>query len=200
MVAAVRRSANHGGFRNTQFDVAFADALFVPSPVDAVREMLRVLKAGRKLALAVWHLPESNPFFYTLSQVIARYVDSAPLAPDAPDAFRFAGSGRLREVLDEAGTHSARGGVIAHNFESLALRFSQLLRGKHREVFAKLLEISIRSGQKSSTEIGASMVKASRRSEEAVRHPSEMVFGRGGAWRGEFTAGETHHMRSQRPR
>src|SRR5215471_17220220 len=74
---------NQGGVRNTQFEVAFADDLpfpadsfdavvsrfgvmFVASPVDAVREMLRVLKAGRKLALAVWHLPESNPFFHTL--------------------------------------------------------------------------------------------------------------------------------------
>jgi len=120
MVAAARRSANQGRIRNTHFDVAFADDLpfpadsfdavisrfgvmFVPSPVDAVREMLRVLKPGRKLALAVWHLPESNPFFYTLSQVIERYVDSPPVAPDAPDAFRFASSGRLREVLGQAG-------------------------------------------------------------------------------------------------
>ena len=120
MVAAARRTANQGGFRNTQFDVAFADDLplpadsfdavvsrfgvmFVPSPVDAVREMLRVLKPGRKLALAVWHLPESNPYFSTLSQVIEQYVDSPPLEPDAPDAFRFAAPGKLRDVLGEAG-------------------------------------------------------------------------------------------------
>src|SRR5262244_2138829 len=113
MIAAASRSAAQGGVRNTQFDVAFADDLpfpadsfdavvsrfgvmFVPSPVDAVREMLRVLKPGRKLALAVWHLPESNPFFHTLSRVIERYVDFPPPVPDAPDAFRFANSGRLR--------------------------------------------------------------------------------------------------------
>jgi SAM-dependent methyltransferase len=120
MVAAARRSAKQGGFRNTQFHVAFADDLplpadsfdavvsrfgvmFVPSPVDAVREMLRVLKPGRKLALAVWHLPKSNPFFYTLSEVLERYIDLPPLEPDAPEAFRFAGPGRLRGVLGEAG-------------------------------------------------------------------------------------------------
>ena len=61
MVAAAGRATDHLGFRNTQFDVAFADQLpfpadtfdavvsrfgvmFFPSPVDAVREMLRVLK------------------------------------------------------------------------------------------------------------------------------------------------------------
>src|SRR6266516_865503 len=102
MVAAARRATDHLEFRNAQFDVAFADPLpfpanifdavvsrfgvmFFPSPVDAVREMLRVLKPGRKLALAVWHFAERNPFFYTLSQVVDRYVESPPLAPDAPD-------------------------------------------------------------------------------------------------------------------
>ena len=65
--------------------------------------MLRVLKPGRKLALAVWHFAERNPFHYTLSRVIEQYVDSPPLAPDAPDAFRFAVPGKLVEVVAEAG-------------------------------------------------------------------------------------------------
>ena len=120
MVAAARRAADRLGLKNAQFDVAFADHLpfpadtfdavisrfgvmFFPSPVDAVREMLRVLKPGRKLALAVWHFAERNPFHYTLSRVIDRYVDPPPLAPDAPDAFRFARPGKLAEVLTEAG-------------------------------------------------------------------------------------------------
>jgi ubiquinone/menaquinone biosynthesis C-methylase UbiE len=120
MVEAARRATDHLGFKNAQFDVASADRLpfpadtfdavvsrfgvmFFPSPVDAVREMLRVLKPGRKLALAVWHLAERNPFFYTLSRVIERYVDSPPSAPDAPDPFRFASPGKLRDVLAEAG-------------------------------------------------------------------------------------------------
>jgi ubiquinone/menaquinone biosynthesis C-methylase UbiE len=119
MVEAARR-ATHLWFRNVQFDVASADRLpfpadtfeavvsrfgvmFFPSPVDAVREMLRVLKPGRKLALAVWHFEERNPFHYALWRVIERYVDSPPPAPDAPDAFRFASPGKLRDVLAEAG-------------------------------------------------------------------------------------------------
>lgn len=46
--------------------------MFFPSPVDAVREMLRVLKPGKKLALAAWYLAEENPFFYTPSRAIER--------------------------------------------------------------------------------------------------------------------------------
>src|SRR5882762_3680763 len=120
MVEVARRATDQLGVGNVQFDVASADGLtfppdtfdavvsrfgvmFFPSPVDAVREMLRVLKPGRKLALAVWHFAERTPFFYTLQRVIDRYVDSPPLAPDAPDTFRFASPGQLRDVLAEAG-------------------------------------------------------------------------------------------------
>jgi hypothetical protein len=65
--------------------------------------MLRVLKPGRKLALAVWHYTERNPFHYALSRVVDRHVDSSPLGPDALDAFRFACPGKLKDVLAEAG-------------------------------------------------------------------------------------------------
>ena len=120
MVEAARRATDQLGFQNAKFDIASADHLpfpadrfdavvcrfgvmFFPSPVDAVREMLRVLKPGRKLALAVWHFAERNPFHYVLWRVIERYVDSPEPAPDAPDAFRFALPGKLRDVLVEAG-------------------------------------------------------------------------------------------------
>lgn len=120
MVAAARAEAQRLGLKNTKFDVAFADDLpfatgtfdavisrfgvmFFPSPVDAVREMLRVLKPGRKLAFAVWHFAERNPFHFALSRVMDRYVDSPPLEPEALDAFRFAPRGKLMEVFSEAG-------------------------------------------------------------------------------------------------
>src|SRR5215472_3655718 len=119
MIAAARREASRVGLRNVQFEVASADRLpfaantfdavvsrfgvmFFPSPVDAVREMLRVLKPGQKLVFAVWHFAERNPFHCSLSRVVDRYVDSPPPEPDALDAFRFATPGKLREILNEA--------------------------------------------------------------------------------------------------
>jgi len=135
MVGAARRVADRLGLKNAQFQVASAqqlpfsadtfDALisrfgvmFFPSPVDAVREMLRVLKPERKLALAVWHFAERNPFHYTVSRVIDRYVDPQPVAPDAPDAFRFARPGKLTEVLVEAGVRAVSERLLQFNIQA----------------------------------------------------------------------------------
>ncbi len=156
MVAAARRAADRLELRNVQFDTAFADkmpfpadtldavitrfgVMFFPSPVDGVREMLRVLKPGRKLALAVWHFAENNPFHYSLSRVIDRYVESPPLAPDALDAFRFATPGKLRAILSEAGAISVserllqfriQAAISLEDFWTLRIEMSEKLREK----------------------------------------------------------------------
>ena len=156
MVEGARRATDHLGFRNALFDVASADRLpfpadtfdavvsrfgvmFFASPVDAGREMLRVLKPGRKLALAVWHFAERNPFHYALWRVIERYVDSPPPAPDAPDAFRFASPGKLQDVLAEAGAMApserllqfmAQAPISVEDFWILRCEMSEKLREK----------------------------------------------------------------------
>jgi len=186
MVAAARRATNDLGLRNAQFDVAFADhlpfpadtfdavvsrfgAMFFPAPVDAVREMLRVLKPGRKLALAVWDLAERNPFFYALSRVMERYVVSPPPAPDAPDAFRFASPGKLRDVLVEAGAtvpserllpFTIKAPISVEDFWTVRCEMSEKLREKvamlSREQLTEVRRQSIESLGEYSTDRGMS--------------------------------------------
>jgi SAM-dependent methyltransferase len=155
MVAAARRESDRLALGNTQFEVAFADrlpfpadtfdavisrfgAMFFPSPVDGVREMLRMLKPGKKLALAVWHFADRNPFFYTTSRAVQQFIDTPPPEPDAPDAFRFASPGKLRDVLVEAGATAAserllqftiRAAVSPEDFWTLRFEMSERLRG-----------------------------------------------------------------------
>ena len=135
MVAAARRASDRLALGNAQFEVALADRLpfaanvfdavisrfgvmFFPSPVDAVREMLRVLKPGKKLSLAVWHFAETNPFFYTTSRVVERFIESAPPTPDAPDTFRFASPGKLQAVLREAGAIAPSECLLQFNIQA----------------------------------------------------------------------------------
>jgi SAM-dependent methyltransferase len=156
MAEAARREASRRGFRNSTFEVASADRLpfqdntfdavvsrfgvmFFPSPVGSVREMLRVLKPGGRIALAVWHFAERNPFHHAVSQIVEQYVDSPPPAPDSPDAFRFAKPGDLLGVLTKAGAaapserllqFSIRASIPVEEFWGLRSEMSDKFRTK----------------------------------------------------------------------
>ena len=156
MIDGARREASRLALKNIQFDVAFADHLpfpadtfdavvsrfgvmFFPSPLDAAREMLRVLKPEKKLVMAVWHFAARNPFHYSLSRVVDQYVDAPPLEPDALDAFRYAAPGRLLEILKEAGVTAPTERLVqftidapmsVEDFWALRLEMSEKLREK----------------------------------------------------------------------
>jgi ubiquinone/menaquinone biosynthesis C-methylase UbiE len=156
MVEAARREGHRREFHNASFKVAFAEDLpfpantfdavvsrfgvmFFPSPMESVREMLRVLKPGGRIAMAVWHFAERNPFHYTVSRVLERYVDSPPPALDSPDMFRFAAPGKLLSILSNAGTAATserllqfaiRAPISVEDFWSLRSEMSEKLRAK----------------------------------------------------------------------
>jgi ubiquinone/menaquinone biosynthesis C-methylase UbiE len=156
MIEAARRAASSSGVNNVQFEVAFADqlpfpagifdavvsrfgAMFFPAPGDAAREILRVLKPGRKFALAVWHAADKNPFHYALSRVVDRHSPSPPPEPDVLDAFRFAVPGKLESFLKEAGATNVserllrfdiQAPISAEEFWAIRMEMSDSLREK----------------------------------------------------------------------
>jgi ubiquinone/menaquinone biosynthesis C-methylase UbiE len=134
MITAARREAERAGYTNAHFQVASADSLpfredafdavvsrlgvmFFPSPADGIGEMLRVLKPGHKLSMAVWSYAEQNAFHYVFSRVTDKYVPPAPPEPGAPDAFRFAEAGKLKSLLDKAGAKSSSDRLLAFHME-----------------------------------------------------------------------------------
>ncbi len=172
MIEAARRAADSLALKNVQFEVASADhlpfsddtfdavicrfgAMFFPSPVDAVRELLRVVKPGRKLVLAVWHFADKNPFHYLLSRVIDRHVPPAPPDPDAFDAFRFAAPGKLQKVLNEAGAvtvserlfqFAIQAPISAEDFWAMRREMSDTFRAKIASLSAdQLAEVNLES-------------------------------------------------------
>lgn len=120
MVAAAKGAAQLLGINNIDFRQCTADslpfednsfdtvvsrlgAMFFPNPLAAVREMLRVIRPGGTISLAVWHKSEMNPFACCITDVMNRYIETPAADPDAPGAFRFAEPGKLAGVLTDAG-------------------------------------------------------------------------------------------------
>ena len=156
MVAVAEREALARGLKNVQFRQCTADSLpfadesfdvavsrlgvmFFPDPVGAVREMLRVIKPEGRVALAVWGKSELNPYSYVVTNVVSRYVPAASVAPDAPDAFRFAEPGKLAGVLKDAGAIEVTERVVKFDmaaplspeeFWDMRSEISEILRDK----------------------------------------------------------------------
>ncbi|PYL32192.1 MAG: hypothetical protein DMF35_08915 [Verrucomicrobia bacterium] len=101
-------SADDLPFPDRSFDVAVGrlSAMFFADPVATVREALRVVLEDGSVAFAVWGPKEANPFFSTVNDVVDRFVESPKEDPDAPDAFRFAVSGKLAAILENAGAEN----------------------------------------------------------------------------------------------
>jgi SAM-dependent methyltransferase len=135
MVAVAKREAGRRSLRNVTFARCAAGALpfrtsrfdavvcrlgvmFFADPIASLREMLRVLVPGGRLALAVWHGSEVNPFFQVPLQVVGRYVQLPATAPDAPGALRYAEPGKLARLVAQAGAAAVSERVLAFRIEA----------------------------------------------------------------------------------
>ncbi len=120
MVEIARKNAETKGLRNFQVKVTDAEALpysdnefdaaicrlgvmYFANPAAGVKEMARVIKPGRKLALAAWSEPAKNPWATTAAVVINQLLNLPTPASDAPGVFRCSRPGLLTELLVQAG-------------------------------------------------------------------------------------------------
>jgi SAM-dependent methyltransferase len=128
-------------FQARSFDavVSRLGVMLFAEPAASIAEMLRILKPDGRLALAVWHNQNSNPFFYVVANIVARYVESPPDDPDAPGAFRFAEPGKLDALLISAGVIDVTSSLLKFTLEAaitprqfweLRSELSETLRGK----------------------------------------------------------------------
>src|SRR5687767_1421081 len=69
----------------------------------ALRETRRVLKPGRRLAMAAWRGPEENPWSAIPGRELVRRGLIEPVAPGEPGQFAWAPEGIIAERLEAAG-------------------------------------------------------------------------------------------------
>ncbi|MBP6759911.1 MAG: class I SAM-dependent methyltransferase [Flavobacterium sp.] len=77
--------------------------MFFPDMLLAAKEMVRVLKPGGRIAVAVWNGPEKNFWVTAVGSTINRNMQLSPPPPEAPGMFRCAKEGLLQGLFQQAG-------------------------------------------------------------------------------------------------
>jgi SAM-dependent methyltransferase len=77
--------------------------MLLAEPGTALRETRRVLRPGRRVALAAWTGPDENRWSSLGMRELARRGLTEPPAPDEPGQFAWAAPGEIAEQLAQAG-------------------------------------------------------------------------------------------------
>jgi SAM-dependent methyltransferase len=176
MVEVARRRAAELGLSNVEHRVLDAERIeledgsvdgvlcrfgymLMPDPAACLRETRRVLRAGGRLALAVWRGAERNPWISIAGRVLVERGHVPPPEPGAPGIFALADAERLRALLAGAGFTAQRveeipvrfryddvddyvrrakdtGGIFATAWSEVSEREQAALRAKLAEAFA----------------------------------------------------------------
>jgi len=107
-------------FSDNSFDVALSrlSAMFFPDVPASAREILRVIRPGGYVSFVVWAAEEVNPFFRVITEILERFLPSEPPDEDASTAFRFARTGKLGKLLEEAGAVCVTERILEFNIEA----------------------------------------------------------------------------------
>ncbi len=88
--------------------------MFAPHLDQALREIRRVLKSGRRLAALVWSAPERNPLSALPLTIVAKYTGMSFFG--APGPFALADPAVFERALHEAGFHEVNIQAIPVHF------------------------------------------------------------------------------------
>lgn len=166
MVDAARRRVEAEGRSNVECRVLDGQAIDLPDgavdvvlcrmgymlmgdPATALRESARVLRAGGRLALAVWSDAAANPWAGVPMGAILGHLGAPPPPADAPGLWALADEGRLRRLLGEAGLGEVRTELlddhVGYDGPEAWLGTTARLAGPVRALFANLEDAARRA-------------------------------------------------------
>jgi ubiquinone/menaquinone biosynthesis C-methylase UbiE len=121
--------------------------MFFPDMQLAANEMARVLKPGGRIATSVWNIPEKNFWVTAMMGTINKNMELPPNPSGAPGMFRCCKPGQMKELFEKAG-------------------FKNIME---KEVLTKLNCITVETYWNMMTEIGAPIVAALSKADDAMR-------------------------------
>jgi len=112
--AASRGLTNYENFVSDEASLPFGDdhfdavvcrlgLMFFADMSIGIREMKRVLKPGKQVALTVWGPKADNPWAPTIGSVVQEVLNLTPPPPEAPGIFRCEEKGMVAELLSQEG-------------------------------------------------------------------------------------------------
>jgi SAM-dependent methyltransferase len=189
MLDAARRRGAELGVENVEYRVMDAERIeledgsvdgvlcrfgymLMADPAAALAQTRRVLRAGGRLALAVWGPPERNPFFGIVAFSLIQHGHvPPPEPPPAPGIFSMASAERTTELLEGAGFAEVRTeellgrfvlpdvdeylGVIADTAGPIGLALRSLSEADHARVKAEVEDSLSRFETRSGYELPA---------------------------------------------
>lgn len=105
-VSFIEADAQTYAFEPGAYDAIFSrfGVMFFADPVAAFANLRRALKPGGRLAFVCWRPPGENPIMTLPMAAAAKVVEPPPPGdPLAPGPFAFADSGRVLQILTDAG-------------------------------------------------------------------------------------------------
>ncbi len=164
MLEIARENASRRGIKNIETkacdvcELPFADNtfdaiscrfgfMFFPDMELAVKEMMRVLKPGGRIATSVWNVPEKNFWVTVTMGTINRNIDLPAPPPGSPGMFRCATDGLMRNIFEKAGLKNVSQTEVTGK-----------LNAQTTDVYWNMM-----------TEIGAPIVAALSQTDEATR-------------------------------